>query len=532
MRRILQLLTLVALATACLPVAGAAAESFPVTSAASGGAGSLRASIEAANANPGSDRVPIEVRGLIELQTPLPTITEEIHIVGPGADLLTVRRSAAAPAFRILDFAPGMGFAALSGLTIRNGRAAIGAGINSGAYHLSMADVTITGNEAVATGGEQAVARGGGIASVGYLSLRQTEVSGNVARASAGSTRSVAEGGGISAEIPLGAKLSTISGNTARAEATGGEAVARGGGVYAPGWGTTIDQSTISGNTASASGGETLNVARGGGVLGGLGIQFFSATVAGNSVASPGLATGANLDLPETPSLFSTIVADPVGAASCSFPIGSGGFNLDEDSSCGVRRSTDLTGVDPLLAPLAENGGPTPTRALLPGSPALDRGNGFGFSGGGDQRGLPRLVDLPTVPNAPEGNGADIGAYELQALPPGKPPPPPAPPASVVVSLVPGDRQAPDTRVLSGPARVTFKRFAEFRFAATEGQSSFQCKVDKRRWRRCASPYEAKVSAGKGGGAKHVFQVRAIDRFGNVDPTPARFGWRVKRIEG
>jgi hypothetical protein len=56
------------------------------------------------------------------------------------------------------------------------------------------------------------------------------------------------------------------------------------------------------------------------------------------------------------------------------------------------------------------NGGFTPTQALLPGSPALDKGNNFGIHS--DQRGQPRPKNNPLVSNAPGGNGSDIGAFE------------------------------------------------------------------------------------------------------------------------
>jgi hypothetical protein len=69
----------------------------------------------------------------------------------------------------------------------------------------------------------------------------------------------------------------------------------------------------------------------------------------------------------------------------------------------------NITNVDPLLAPLADNGGPTMTHALGVGSPAIDQGNATGP----DQRGLPR-VDNPNVANAAGGNGSDIGAFETQ----------------------------------------------------------------------------------------------------------------------
>ncbi|HUF78353.1 MAG TPA: choice-of-anchor Q domain-containing protein [Thermoanaerobaculia bacterium] len=62
----------------------------------------------------------------------------------------------------------------------------------------------------------------------------------------------------------------------------------------------------------------------------------------------------------------------------------------------------DLPGVDPLLGPLADNGGPTHTHALLVGSPAIDT-TALGVAPPEDQRGVPR----------PQGPRADIGAFEL-----------------------------------------------------------------------------------------------------------------------
>jgi hypothetical protein len=60
------------------------------------------------------------------------------------------------------------------------------------------------------------------------------------------------------------------------------------------------------------------------------------------------------------------------------------------------------------LAPLANNGGPTPTHRLLLGSTALDKGLCWGT----DQRGFRRPVNIPLVPNF--GNACDIGAFEVQ----------------------------------------------------------------------------------------------------------------------
>jgi uncharacterized repeat protein (TIGR02543 family) len=67
---------------------------------------------------------------------------------------------------------------------------------------------------------------------------------------------------------------------------------------------------------------------------------------------------------------------------------------------------------DPLLGPLQNNGGPTPTMAPAPTSPAIDAGSAFSLST--DQRGDPRPLDFSGIANASGGDGSDIGAYEWQ----------------------------------------------------------------------------------------------------------------------
>jgi hypothetical protein len=85
----------------------------------------------------------------------------------------------------------------------------------------------------------------------------------------------------------------------------------------------------------------------------------------------------------------------------------------------GTISGTALT-ADPLLGPLASNGGFTQTMLPGAGSPALDAGSAFGLTT--DQRGLARPSDLPSIANFSD--GADIGAVEVQA-----PAPPAGPPA-------------------------------------------------------------------------------------------------------
>lgn len=94
----------------------------------------------------------------------------------------------------------------------------------------------------------------------------------------------------------------------------------------------------------------------------------------------------------------------------------SNGHNLigNAAEATGFTGPGDQTGADPLLAPLADNGGPTRTMALTPGSPAIDAGVAAGASF--DQRGKARTYDDPGVANAATSDGTDIGAFELQPL--------------------------------------------------------------------------------------------------------------------
>ena len=98
---------------------------------------------------------------------------------------------------------------------------------------------------------------------------------------------------------------------------------------------------------------------------------------------------------------------------SCFGTVNDGGYNLDSGNTCGFSTNNNsLSGVDPMLGDLADNGGPTMTHALLEGSPAIDQGNSFGATTT-DQRGKPRPIDFDASSIAP-GDGSDIGAFERQ----------------------------------------------------------------------------------------------------------------------
>jgi hypothetical protein len=526
MRRLVRPLFFVAavLAAVLLPAGSALALSYPVTSTADTEAkGTLRGSIEEANAHAGADSIPIEVTGTIELDSQLPPIGE-VTITGPGAASLTVARKEPGPPFTVIRLFGAT--ATVSGITVRGGGGiGGGSGILNGSGDLTLVRVVVTDNLARREGGGTLLASAAGIFSNGTLTLRESVVSENRAIA-VSAEENVAAGAGIESEGNLFIERSTISGNVAEALGDGeAKAEAFGGGI-ALGVGagiTVIEESTISENIVRAADATDVAAARGGGIGGGV-VNVTGSTIAKNGaeVDAPGAAisfvSGDNLLVSGASIARNSLLALPAGEGeSCANGLVSGGFNLDEDGSCEFDEATDLAGVVAGLEPLADNGGPTPTHALRADSPALDRGNSFGSST--DQRGLPRPSDFASVSNTEGGDGSDIGAFELQvpaAAGGGGP---------VLVSQQPADRQPPNTRIVKGPARDSYERRAKFRFASTEVQSTFQCKVDKGRWRGCRNPYRRTVKPGK-----HLFKVRAIDRFGNVDPTPARFGWRVKPL--
>ena len=101
-----------------------------------------------------------------------------------------------------------------------------------------------------------------------------------------------------------------------------------------------------------------------------------------------------------TATLQNTIVAGNT-AVDCDGAVVSFDNNLDSDNTCNLVAPGDLPGVDPLLGPLANNGGPTQTHALTAGSPAIDAGDD-GAAPAADQRGFPRA------------RASDIGAFEFR----------------------------------------------------------------------------------------------------------------------
>lgn len=138
----------------------------------------------------------------------------------------------------------------------------------------------------------------------------------------------------------------------------------------------------------------------GGGIYNGGTATLMNSTVNGNT-AGRGAGGISNVG---TAVLTNTIVAISISGSDCTGTITSGVRNLDSDSSCGLTGIGDLPSTDPMLGPLADNGGTTQTHALLPGSPAIYAGDSAACPAT-DQRGVGR----------PKGAACDIGAFEFGA---------------------------------------------------------------------------------------------------------------------
>ncbi len=100
----------------------------------------------------------------------------------------------------------------------------------------------------------------------------------------------------------------------------------------------------------------------------------------------------------------------------------------------------------------------------------------------------------------------------------------PGDPGAGQAQLLPGGGVL-ETGKVRGAAKVRRGGWARFRFSSPTPGASFQCRVDKRSWNACASPYRVSTQLLKRG--RHVFAVRAV-RDGVKDATPSRRRFRVR----
>jgi len=393
----------------------AGAATFTVANLNDSGPGSLRQAILDANATAGDDTVAFQngLSGTIILTSGQIEIDSNININGPGADVLAVSGN---KAWRIFTINPGASVT-MDGLTLKDG-ATIDGGGGGGIYNeggaLTVSNSTLSGNSASLGGG--GVHNFGGTVIVSNCTIHNN---------SEGSAQSGFGGGGIANN---GGTL-TVSNSTLKSNSSS----VYGGGIINVNDGTlTVINSTLADNStqsSSSAGGGIANVNRGKATVinstlasnvatqsGGIGndssstLTVINSTVAGNSAQTEGGGIGRGVFGYTPPSLSNTLVANntaPTGA-QCSEPVLDNGHNLDSGTTCGFNANKgSLNNTDPLLGPLADNGGPTLTMALLPGSPAINAG-GNAFIPDGvttDQRGFPRIQD----------GMVDIGAVEVSA---------------------------------------------------------------------------------------------------------------------
>jgi hypothetical protein len=363
------------------------AASITVTNGNDSGPGSLRQAILSAASGDTINFAPCLTA--VTLTSGELVIDKNLTITGPGAERLTVQRSTGAPPFRIFHIRTSTVTVSISRLTISNGTVGDddGGGIRSAGV-LTLTDSVISGNSAtwIYLGGS-----GGGVLNEnGTMTITRCTIANNSASGlvrSSGLSRG-ADGGGISnRDASVIITDSAISGNSCFLNDYGGlPGAANGGGIDNFG-SITIRNCTISGNSVSG-GGLAMATAYGGGISNSGNLQITSSTIAHNSAsgingAFGGGIYGSAIGSTTTDSSILALNTAPTGPDFTSGgALQSMGYNIIGNNADAVISSqpTDQIGtpaapIDPLLDPLANNGGLTSTHALQAGSPAINRGD-------------------------------------------------------------------------------------------------------------------------------------------------------------
>jgi hypothetical protein len=420
--RSLMLLMLAALGAGVMVLLASQAQAatFAVTNTNDAGAGSLRQAIVDANANAGEDTIdfaPSLAGQTITLASQLPTITDTAGLTSDGGSAdITISGDNAYPVFAVAFVK-----LTVSNLTVANGGILATGAIRNGGGTLEVSNSTISGisNQN------------------GTLEVSNSTISGNSASGISNffGTATVSNST-ISGTIGSGVYNSDFGTVTVSNSTISGNSAATGGGIYNDRGGTLeVINSTISGNGTGASGSD------GGGIYNRGTLEVSNSTISGNSAEEgggiynsdpDGTVTVSNSTISDNSASFGGGINNKVTfpAASATFkntivaannaslfgpdvrgPFTSQGHNLIGQSDCSVEfcfTNEDLVGtsanpIDPMVGPLANNGGPTLTHALLEGSPAIDKGVAVeGITT--DQRGFAR----------PQGTAPDIGSFESE----------------------------------------------------------------------------------------------------------------------
>ena len=316
---------------------------------------------------------------------------------GEGGGLGVVNST---PTITICTFSNNSATGGQGGSTAAGSFGGLGGGVSADQGTLS--NCTFTGNSA---------SSGGGIYTAGtpgVVTLTACTFTNN----SAGVGGGVYNGSTLTASTTLTVNNSTLNSNTATSAFFPFDG---GGGIFNNGT-LTVSNCTLFGNSAHG----------GGGINNALSATLINCTFSSNTASSGGGVYNFNGG---TMTLANSILKTGVSGGNIvndASTLTSQGYNLSNDAAGGdsttgpggfLNAQGDQRNTDPQLDPagLQNHGGPTQTIALLPGSPAIDKGKSFGLTT--DQRGHGRPDDDPAVVNAVGGDGSDIGAYEASVTP-------------------------------------------------------------------------------------------------------------------
>lgn len=428
----------VAAAKATRPPATRPAGVTPVTSCEDDGPGTLRDAFTNAVSGDVIDLSALSCATITLTTGAMSTTADDLIVQGPGAPALAID---AAGQSGVLEHV-GLGTLTIKGLTITNGRIE-GQDFHGGACVLSAANVEVDDSTLSHCYAYMGHAYGGAICAVGDVTLSHSTLSGNTTKGhyyiyyypgypNPYTINGTSWGGGAYAGGRFTVTSSTITGN--RAEMNNRGSV--GGGLASRSGGQRIEDSTIDHNFAWLGGGFDI-LGHYAGETGGL--TVVDSTISGNTAAQS--TGGFNAYRLAYAALDNSTVTDNYAPYCGGVYVYYGQAHL-RSSIIGGNRSTHATNYfglptaadfdifydnatvdgdhdvvmtsnmtmppdtitdDPLLLPLADNGGPTWTHAFDPASPALDAGSNpdaLAF----DQRGEGFARTL--------GLGTDIGAYE------------------------------------------------------------------------------------------------------------------------
>ncbi len=230
----------------------------------------------------------------------------------------------------------------------------------------------------------------------GSVTLTESTLSDNYSDDDGGAVYNANVGGALVSII-----RSTLSTNNAHDD---------GGAICSDGGPITVVNSTISGNSSDQDGG---------------GIYTQGATTVENSTIylNNSASQGDSIYNTSIFNIYSSIVASGAGNDCAGAAVINNGYNIASDATCGTILAAGPTPAAAIsnlaLGSLTNSGGPTETHLPAPISVVIDQGDcGGSIPVATDQRGVVRPIDDIFIPDAPGGDGCDIGAVEFEAVPP------------------------------------------------------------------------------------------------------------------